>query len=246
MFNNSIFNTTHIKAIHTPPNSLLGRCIAVRLKRSALDLLVVSVYFPPRSSRSDQRKKGEKTVDAILAWLRTIMSSAPYRTTPVICMDLNEQFTQKHRDDASDHIGPMVKRTREMGYAAHGMMKFAKDWDLAIATTHHSTPPHLCRTLRLQLDRPYRATTLAPRCTAHSMDQLCTTHPSIAICSRPPPSIHLLPGPTPHGKGYSQGIQMGPRTPSDGNETWYQQNCFLRHHQRSPPSTLDPLAALHA
>ena len=74
MFNSSTFSTTHIKAIHTPPNSLLGRCIAVRLKRSALDLLVVSLYFPPRSFRSDQRKKGEKTVDAILAWLRTIMS----------------------------------------------------------------------------------------------------------------------------------------------------------------------------
>ena len=67
-----------------------------------------------------------KTRKAIQKWMEEQWQSTPARVTPIMCMDLNTQLTQKH--EQYDLIGPYgtTQNTGKVTPTGHAMMKFMR------------------------------------------------------------------------------------------------------------------------
>ena len=72
------------------PNSVAqGRGLAIRVKNSTMDMLVLVAYFPPQPTRSDQRKRYLHIVGQTAGWMQEVTRTGA-RTTPVLAFDLND------------------------------------------------------------------------------------------------------------------------------------------------------------
>ena len=78
------FTVTDVKAIDVGPLDLRGRVLAVRVKKgSTLDITAINMYYPPRPSRTVDKKRWTDTIKAMNKWLVGVMDAARERTTPI-------------------------------------------------------------------------------------------------------------------------------------------------------------------
>lgn len=76
-----------IRDVFSPPASLSGRGVAVRLRPPRADILFVALYTPPRCS-----VRHIEVTEASLKWANGLVSRIGTRTIPVLAADLNDQF----------------------------------------------------------------------------------------------------------------------------------------------------------
>ena len=84
-YRDKLFKKHHAVRVYTPPTELVSRCGAVRLKRGNVDFLLVNAYVPVNPQKYAERQYCDK----VWAWLDYIISHAPSRSVPVLCMDAN-------------------------------------------------------------------------------------------------------------------------------------------------------------
>lgn len=123
-----------IVGTYTPPASLQGRAIAVRLKGPSVDLMPVAMYFPPRPATSKAMAGYTRTVRGLVRWMTMICAQAGCRTLPLIGMDLNDVVLS---DGASLAVGPLAG-AGAMRDAAMEVVQAADAVGLAFANTFFS------------------------------------------------------------------------------------------------------------
>ena len=88
----SIMISTHlarpsiVRKVIIPPPTLQGRVAGLRLRASALDVLVLGFYVPPRMSMARHRSLGRE----IASWIADQIAAAGTRTLPLVAGDLND------------------------------------------------------------------------------------------------------------------------------------------------------------
>jgi len=138
------FTVTDVKAIDVGPLDLRGRVLAVRVKKgSTLDITAINMYYPPRPSRTVDKKRWTDTIKAMNKWLVGVMDAARERTTPILMCDLNDQFTAEHTPNNANDItvGPCINKHHKSSGAATLLAKILKRFDMSVLTTHRHLPP---------------------------------------------------------------------------------------------------------
>ena len=74
-----------VLGLMTPPPALRGRGGGARLRRGALDVLVLALYFPVRGAVAHR-----KAAEALFTWTQRCLMECPTRCTPLLCADLND------------------------------------------------------------------------------------------------------------------------------------------------------------
>ena len=73
-----------IKEIYSPPTVLQGRGGTLRIKGTALDILLVAVYFPPAAyAESGAEVKCKATIQSLIRCLPSLLDRTPKRTIPL-------------------------------------------------------------------------------------------------------------------------------------------------------------------
>ena len=85
-FRTKLFSFKHLARVYSPPSELLGRVGAIRLKRGDVDFLVIiNAYFPVNPHKTQEKQYCNK----VWAWIYHVLSQAPSRCAPILCMDAN-------------------------------------------------------------------------------------------------------------------------------------------------------------
>ena len=129
--------------VYTPKVKLWGRGGGVRLSARNMDVLILSLYFPPRANQGAAAGvKYRSTVTDLITWTEQVISDAPHRTLPILGLDLNDglgrQRGQPIRSDALS-IGCQSKE----GFASKHFREMFERQHMYIAS---GTPQNLPRT----------------------------------------------------------------------------------------------------
>lgn len=138
------FGRASVRKVLEPPRSLTGRGAAVRLVAAKVDLLVVALYYPPRTGDH------MRTAEALTEWAHAVTASVGFRTCPIVCTDLNDGFGLRRDttgrwkrvrecDPEHDNAGS-VEPSREHGHSAL-MRDFMKLHHMCSVTSHTETGP---------------------------------------------------------------------------------------------------------
>ena len=103
-FRRKLFSFKNLVRVHTPPAELLGRVGAIRLKRGDVDFLVVNAYIPVNPHKAQDRQY----CDRVWAWIHHVLSQAPNRCVPILCLDANGRVGH---GESSPSIGPAEPAT---------------------------------------------------------------------------------------------------------------------------------------
>ena len=80
----------HIQQVWTPPLAIAGRGIAIHIKNSYLDLLLVALYFPARPQRQTSIATYRCTCRKVADWANGIIKDAKGITSPCLFADVND------------------------------------------------------------------------------------------------------------------------------------------------------------
>lgn len=106
------------------------------------DLTVIVGYYPPRPRAQGASQGGVcmRTVMALTAWIGAMLSAAPTRSTPLVCVDLNDgiggRFTDAgaaQRVDSNLNGEVQFDVEHEAGLAFREMLDFH---EMSVLTTH--------------------------------------------------------------------------------------------------------------
>jgi len=134
-------------AVLPTPADLQGRVAAVLIRQNEVALLVIVLYFPPRS-RSYSKATYLRTIHAMLRWLTRLLVSTPVRVTPFLYMDANTDLAEPQGVTDSTVVGTKRREPNEAGklifealygqkidlintYCDHGPTFFAPTWHFA-------------------------------------------------------------------------------------------------------------------
>ena len=84
-FRNKLFGTRQVAQVYTPPEELIGRVGAVRLKRGDADFMVINAYI----AVNPQKYQDKLYCNKLWAWVHHVVSLAPRRCVPILCSDAN-------------------------------------------------------------------------------------------------------------------------------------------------------------
>ena len=87
-----LFRDKHVVNIQSPPREMQGRAGAMRLKSGRYDILIVGAYLPPFAGNTKDFPRHKQTVDKVMSWCQGQIQQAPYRCTPIVCLDLNDKL----------------------------------------------------------------------------------------------------------------------------------------------------------
>lgn len=134
-----------VKSVEHPPAHLARRGGVLRLQsraRPVRDVAIIVGYYPPRPHAQGASHGGVymRAVMALTAWMGTVLSFLPARTTPFLCVDLNDgiggRFTEAGVPQRVDN--PFVGAAQfdmehEAGTAFREMLDFH---GMSVLTTH--------------------------------------------------------------------------------------------------------------
>ena len=86
LISNHLARPSIVRNVLIPPPALQGRVAGLRLRASALDVLVLGFYVPPRMTMARHRALGKE----ISRWIADQIAAAGTRTLPLVAGDLND------------------------------------------------------------------------------------------------------------------------------------------------------------
>ena len=93
LFSKKRFPEGSCSKVYTPNVKLWGRGGGVRLSARNLDVLMLSLYFPPRANLGAAAGvKYRSTVTDLIGWTEQVISDAPHRTLTILGLDLNDRL----------------------------------------------------------------------------------------------------------------------------------------------------------
>ena len=135
----------HEKQIHSfayPENPLIaGRCMAIRVRTGASDLLHVCWYIPPWGA-----KGAISIVKSMIAWTSKLFRNLAIRVLPMIYMDSNSQFGLSSDGETLDTTSVGDHNHAKENAMGTLIREFLEQWDLTLVHTHtdlflhHITP----------------------------------------------------------------------------------------------------------
>ncbi|CAK0812178.1 unnamed protein product, partial [Prorocentrum cordatum] len=118
-----------------PPPALRGRGGGARLRRGALDILVLALYFPVRGLAVQRA-----AADALFTWTQRCLMDTPTRCTPLLCADLNDglgmvKYEAGVFSPLSEAIGGVEPALEHESGTA--WRRLCEDWGLATVNTFY-------------------------------------------------------------------------------------------------------------
>ena len=131
-FNTRFVHQKHIHSYAYPSDArIVGRCLAVRVRSSAADLLHISIYFPPSTTR-----RAAAVSKLIVAWVSDVLRKAAVRVFPVLYMDCNSQFGLNMDGESISSSATGVYGVGKENEVGTIIREFMEKWNLVLTHTH--------------------------------------------------------------------------------------------------------------